>query len=166
MANTTSETLLDQAMNQFMHEHFNTHIPLEKIKDIQLIWDKMIDGNSSSITEEQMALIVQLNVTAEDQQDFLTSLQQKYETQWDEDATKYIQKQFNLSTITPNHVIKFGSVFNNVLEQLSKKLAEKSTPEISDRQALRDARIKFFTTPAPLDETASQKKDRPEGASF
>jgi hypothetical protein len=70
MANALTQALLDQEINQFMLAHFREHITSDNLKDLELIWEKFINGESSEIYEEHQELITQLNVTEEAQQDF------------------------------------------------------------------------------------------------
>lgn len=167
MADVLSKILLKMEFDQFMLQHFKNHIPIEKINNLELIFKLYLNGCEADISNEDMALVMQLNVTVEEQQDFLQSLQEKYNLQWDEAATSYIQGLFNLTKLQPNHVFKNLMIFYTALKQsfvsnnIPEQNEEKVTAETLSIEELRAKRIRFFSPQMPTGDEIYSKDNYP-----
>ncbi len=121
-----SMDLIKKELSDFVRSYFINHIHRDNCVAIDTAWNEVCHSGTCSNPEA----LESLNVSKEAQNEFIQHLREKYVNQFDSDLSylEYIHLKFEITSIFPNHAIRFGGEINlqSILAQKKESMTLRS----------------------------------------
>lgn len=112
--------VIDEEVRDFAYHHFEGMINDSNRQELYAIWVKML--NAESLTEIELSVVKRLDITTEQQQEFIDYLADKYKSQFTNEPSfeKSIRDKFELNNASDSHFVNLSYVnLESLLEETS-----------------------------------------------